>query len=503
MSEQKYDIAIIGSGIGGLATGYILSKAGFKVVILEKHSQIGGCLQTFTRDGHTFDTGIHYLGGLDKGQTLYRLFKYFGLMDKIPLLRLEEDQFDIVSYKDKEYGMAMGREGFTDKLSGYFPSESKNIRSYANDLWDTCNQLPMFNLEPAPIDESLLYQFISNNAWEKITRFTSNSDLQQVLSGLNLLHCGRKDEISVYEHSVINKHYIESSYRIIGGTHQVAFHMARAIVQQGGKILPRHEVEKLHVTNNRLIGKIDIKDKEPIFADNVISTLHPFNTLALVGEEHFRKSYWSRIHDMTNTPGPFSVYFIMKQGAMPFFNHNYYHFSGDDVYIASNLDKKDYVMDWVLFPHASKPGQTHLKTMSALTMTTYTLWKKWENTSIGQRGTNYEALKHQIAEEMIESIHRQIPGFKQSIEKYYTASPLTHRDYTGSFEGAIYGTTKNSQKPLTSILFPQTKIPNLYLSGQNLNLHGMLGVFINAFVTCGLFTDLKDLLKQVNAFTND
>ncbi|MEG1556274.1 MAG: FAD/NAD(P)-binding protein, partial [Bacteroidales bacterium] len=54
--NTKYDIIIIGSGLGGLITGYILAKNGYKVMVLEKNSQFGGCLQTFKRDGVKFDT---------------------------------------------------------------------------------------------------------------------------------------------------------------------------------------------------------------------------------------------------------------------------------------------------------------------------------------------------------------------------------------------------------------------------------------------------------------
>ena len=45
----------MGSGIGGLATGAILSKAGKRVLILEQHDQAGGCCHTFIDKGYEFD----------------------------------------------------------------------------------------------------------------------------------------------------------------------------------------------------------------------------------------------------------------------------------------------------------------------------------------------------------------------------------------------------------------------------------------------------------------
>ena len=61
-----------------------------------------------------FDSGVHYLGGLDKGQNLYQVFKYLGMMDKLKLQKMDEDVFDkiIIENDDKEYVYAQGYENF-------------------------------------------------------------------------------------------------------------------------------------------------------------------------------------------------------------------------------------------------------------------------------------------------------------------------------------------------------------------------------------------------------
>ena len=75
------EAVIIGSGLGGLLSGAILSRAGYHVTVLEKAAQPGGCLQTFTREGLRFDTGFHSVAGLEKGGPLERIFRPLGLMD--------------------------------------------------------------------------------------------------------------------------------------------------------------------------------------------------------------------------------------------------------------------------------------------------------------------------------------------------------------------------------------------------------------------------------------
>jgi all-trans-retinol 13,14-reductase len=48
----------------------------------------------------------------------------------------------------------------------------------------------------------------------------------------------------------------------------------------------------------------------------------------------------------------------------------------------------------------------------------------------------------------------------------------------------MYGYVKDSGNPLKSMISPKTKISNLFLTGQSVNMHGILGVTIGAFVTC-------------------
>ncbi|MCD8072913.1 MAG: NAD(P)/FAD-dependent oxidoreductase, partial [Alistipes sp.] len=75
---NKYDVIIIGGGLGGLACGAILAREGLNVCVLEQNRVIGGCLQSFRRRGKLLDTGIHYIGSMDQGHVLNQYFKYFG-----------------------------------------------------------------------------------------------------------------------------------------------------------------------------------------------------------------------------------------------------------------------------------------------------------------------------------------------------------------------------------------------------------------------------------------
>ena len=129
---MKKECIIIGSGLGGLSCGVILSKNGYKVTVLEQGSQIGGCLQCFTRKGVKFETGMHFIGSADKGQTLNKLMRYLDLDGNIHLNRLNTNAYDVISLNGDKFNIANGKDMFINQMASYFPKEKDNISTYYN-----------------------------------------------------------------------------------------------------------------------------------------------------------------------------------------------------------------------------------------------------------------------------------------------------------------------------------------------------------------------------------
>ena len=133
---KKFDVLIIGTGMGGLVCGNILAKEGYSVCMVEKNKQLGGCLQIYVRDRVIFDSGVHYIGALDKGQNLYQIFKWLGLMDKLKLEQMDL-AFDriLLDGDEKEYGIMQGYEAYEDEMIRNFPEEVNAIRKNALTEW--------------------------------------------------------------------------------------------------------------------------------------------------------------------------------------------------------------------------------------------------------------------------------------------------------------------------------------------------------------------------------
>ncbi|MBL7105652.1 MAG: NAD(P)/FAD-dependent oxidoreductase [Bacteroidales bacterium] len=490
----KYDIVIIGSGLGGLLCGNILSKEGYNVCIIEKNRQIGGCLQTFKRENVIFNTGLNYTEGLDEGQILNRYFKYFGVLNKLKLKRLEIDGFDIVTFEGNEYKHAQGHENFKNTLLQNFPNEKNALNKYIDKLKTISDYFPLFNLgkeQPNIIDSKIF----NESAYGFINSITSDKKLQNVLAGTNSLYAGVKDKTPLYIHALINYSFINSAWRLIDGSFQLAELLADSITENGGTILKKHEANKFFIENNS-IKYIELSNSERIEAKYFISNVHPAKTLQMIDEHQIKKAYRKRIIGLENTIGMFTLYVVFKNDTFKYMNHNHYYYKGDTVW-ATDYSEKNWPEYFMFYTPATSRSDIYADGAIVITYMKFDELKKWENTTVEKRGSHYLDLKKRKAEDLLDLVEQKFPGIRNKIKSYYTSTPLTYRDFTGTVEGSSYGILKDYNDPFKSIILPKTKIPNLFFTGQNLNLHGILGVTIGSVMTCGELVGLEYLINKI------
>jgi all-trans-retinol 13,14-reductase len=195
--------------------------------------------------------------------------------------------------------------------------------------------------------------------------------------------------------------------------------------------------------------------------------------------------------------GMFTVYLVFKKDTFPYMNHNFYHFNQDNVWIASDYRKEEWPQNFLFMNTATSGSQTFAESGSVITYMSFAELAKWEHTFTGDRGDDYNAFKQERAERLLDAVERQFPGIRGSIAWMYTSTPLTWRDYTGTRDGSAYGILKDHNRPLESIVMPRTKIQNLFLTGQNTNVHGILGVTIGSIVTCAELVDIRNLVRKI------
>lgn len=501
--KEHYDIVIIGSGLGGLVSSILLAKEGYSVCVLEKNNQFGGNLQTFVRDKTIFDTGIHYIGGLSEGQNLYKYFKYLGIMDDLRLKKMDEDGFDMISFEndDREYPHAQGYDNFVNQLVKFFPEERETIQKYCDEVTNTCDSFPLYNLNwEGKYDSDIL----AINAKKYIDELTENKKLRAVLAGTNFLYAGIEDKSPFYVHALSVNSYIQSSWRCINGGSQITKQLIKQLKKHGGEIYKYKEAIKFSSVENDITA-VHMKDGSSVSADFFISNIEPKTTLNMVGSDKFRKPYFNRIQSLEGVISPFSLYIVFNPESFKYINHNYYHFKDSaEVWTAHEYTEESWPKAFMASMNVSGKSDVWADGMTFLTYMKFDDLKAWEHTSNttaekNDRGETYEIFKARKAEKFLCEIELKFPNIRSCIKSVHTSTPLSYRDYIGGHNGNMYGYEKDSNNPMKTFIAPKTKLNNLFLTGQSINMHGVLGVTIGAVVTCSEIVGKEYLVNKINA----
>ena len=486
-----YDFVITGAGLAGLEFGYLMARKGRKVCVLEKDSRIGGCLQTFRRNGMLYDTGFHYVGGLDEGQPLNTLFKELDLLD-LPWRRLDNDAFDEVIVGNEHYFFANGYDNFAEKIITGYKSNSHEISKesvegifeYARFLKEIGDDI--FNVFDDAAHSNTMDLF-ARSAYQFLRDTIKDENLINIVSGTSMKLELRPATLPLYTFAQINSSFIGSAWRLEGGGMQIADRLAEGIRSFGGDVITNAKVTKF-IENEGIIKAVEINDgEETIEGRNFISSIHPELMLNLIPKEgsQIKNIFRKRIASLDNTYGMFTVNIKLKDGKVPYKNRNIYiHNSFDSIWRQSEYQPDFNSRSLMVSYQVPTNGSIFTKNIDVLMPMYWNELTKWEDTKIGRRGEEYEEMKRRLAERCIEKVAEHIPGIKGNVEEFHTSTPLTYRDYTGSINGSAYGIRKDCNRSLMTVLAPNTSIPNLYMTGQNLNLHGVLGVTMTAFMLC-------------------
>ena len=468
------------------------------MTVLEKNATIGGGLQTFTRFGEVFDTGMHVVGGVQPGGNIWRICRYLGIADKMRVKEVDPDCADRLYFAEDQhyYTIAKGREAYVETLAKDFPQERENLRRYVDALFDLTEELDLFYLRPT---RKGLYNHSDDflmAADDFIAKYISDKRLRSVVAYMNPLYGGRGGQTPAYVHAVISVLYINGASRFVGGSSHFAHLLADVIREHGGEVVAGDAVTWVEV-NNRRVAYVRTAKGRQYEADWYISDIHPCTLLTLMDEHTFPKAFRDRMNEIPNSYSAFSLYIKMKDGRFPYINHSEYYTQRYDEIWNFCRDEASWPMGFLLMtPPEENQGPWSNKVLVTAPMQ-FDMVKRWENTTVGRRGSDYEQWKQARTDELLAQVEELHPGFREAIEAINASSPLTIRDFYGVKEGSICGFSKDCRNITLSQLPVVTKVSNLLLTGQNNNLHGFCGVPLTAINTCEAILGLNNVIEKL------
>jgi len=517
-SRSDYDAIVIGSGMGGLAFASIMAKLRkWRVLVLERHFKIGGFTHTFTRPGGwSWDVGLHYVGEMGEGMMGRQLFDLIteGHVEWNPL----PDVYDVFVYPNLQVRACTGEANFRTALTAAFPNERSNIEQYFRDLrsatrwanrYFAAMAMPPLLAKMIRAANGLMADLPLGVTQQYLEKRFGDPRLRAVVTSQWADYGVPPGRSAFATHAVIATHYLNGAWYPGGGAGEIAKATSAVIRAAGGELLPNHEVTRILLEGGRAVGvEVNVsKGKQgarvEFGAPVVVSDAGAWNTFTRMlpaGALPF--------HDQLKSPPEgFEVVELFlglrrDPREMGFKGENYWIFESfdhDKMYAQRNQVLDGHAaMAYLSFP-SLKNTRAQPHTAEIIAPLSYGSLEAHRHEPWRRRSPDYDSAKNRITRALLDLVERHHPGFGDLVEYAELATPLTFEHFTAAPSGTIYGYPATPEKYRKAWLGPRTPIQNLYLTGSDVALLGIMGALMGAVVTASCVLGRFGFLEVMGA----
>ncbi|WP_428356332.1 phytoene desaturase family protein [Methyloprofundus sp.] len=469
MQQKKFDIVVIGSGIGGLTAAALLAKSGRQVLVLEQHDRAGGYAHGFKRKKYTFDAGVHLtsgcgLKGLAGGQIIRKVLQAINQYDQLEFVQV--NPFALVSVADIEVELPSSIDGIVTQLAKLFPDERQGLKALLSLCLALAEQVAkcddVMATEANNIMQSelnLLLKYRHCTLAEVWSDYITDPQLKCIFAALWPYLGLPPEKVSfIYWASMLMGYVADGAYYCAGGFQVFSDSLVTGLKQAGGEIYYKQKVNKIHVCENKVQGVL-LESGEVIHAATVIANADMRQTVyQLIGKEYFPKRYLTRLQRMDVSCSIFVVYIatdldLVQAGA----HHEAFYY--DELSHALNYKKSmQGEVSWIsitvptLVDSSIAPKGEHLVMLT--TLAKFDQASDWQ-----QEKTNY-------MQKMLDFADRKIKGLKSHVLFIEAGSPLTMQRYTLNQDGAAYGWAVTPEQVGANRIANKAPIEGLYFSGH-------------------------------------
>lgn len=443
--KNKYDVIIVGSGIGGLISGCYLAQEGIKTLVIEKHSIPGGYCISFQRKGYSFDVGVHYLGAINRG-VLGHILDELEIRDSLRLKKVNPSYKIIMP----DYSIHIGEDPslFIKKLCEYFPKEKLNIVKFFRLV--LCKDF----FFAYPRIRKLTFKDVIDSYFEnrKLTAI-----INVMLGNIGL----PANEISALTGMILLRQYVfDAAYYPNGNIQSFPDSLVKLFKNLGGEIIFSRKVKEIITKNGEAKG-VEFENGDRVMSKNVISNVdatYTFKELLAIGTPE------SRVVDKLEiSPAMFAVYLGLKGKVVNAASENMCiarAFTYDENKYFSvtqeTIRKKNPSVLIFSFPssYSERLLSTNRYTIQLLTFAPYASRDFWSRNRMP------------FADKMIRLAEKTIGLFSKNVEIKETATPHTFYHYTNNRDGSAYGWAATAEQAKITVFPQKTSVRGLYLAGH-------------------------------------
>lgn len=446
-TKDKYDVTIIGAGIGGLVCGCYLAKAGLKVLIIEKHHKAGGYCASFKREGFSFDVAVHYIGAARYGGEINRIMEQLDLKKRLKFLQM--DPCDKIILPKHIIFVRKNYNDTVEEFKSRFPSSKENFKNFFNLILNE-NFLQLYSKLKKATFEDLLNEFFDD--------FMAKGAIGTLLGNIGL----PPSRVSALTAVFLYREFIlDPGYYPEGGIQVFPDVLATRFKELGGEMMLSKKVTKIIVKNNKAVG-VEVVGRHRIESDYTVSNIDASQTfLNLIDKPDILMC--KKIEDMELSISAFAIYVALdvsidkklkdKCAIWNFFTYDMEKCYGNP---ENNIISKSLDYFVCTFPsiHDRSLAPIGKSSMGIFILAPYKNKNFWDlNRSF-------------LTNKLISAVNKLLPGIKNKINLMIAATPHSFYRYTFNKNGAIYGWA-STPKQINMDLFPQkTYINKLFMAGH-------------------------------------
>ncbi|MBI3091450.1 MAG: NAD(P)/FAD-dependent oxidoreductase [Candidatus Tectomicrobia bacterium] len=298
--SSRYDVVIIGSGVGGMCSAALLANAGYRVLVAEKLQLLGGRFSTHRfKDDYLLNTGGNVYCS---NRYFYQVLQEVGL-PQAPLLEPEIP----LKYRFGGRDVIMPQRGGLKTIIREMARSAEEAERVTSMVYDALqgNEPPDNLTLEEWIAQCTDNQLIRGFFWAIAANLSS--------AGANEMPAGTAI------HTMKNSPSFPYGW-VKGGVITLHHMLASAIEGRGGAIVKGAKAVEITASNGRVDGVVfDVEGRSvEVQAQVVISNIPPRDTVALVGEDRFAPEYLAEMRRTLRPAAGMEVIFVSEKKLFDF-----------------------------------------------------------------------------------------------------------------------------------------------------------------------------------------